>query len=193
MALIFVTSNIHKFNEVSEMAARRGIHIVHNNTHYTEIQADELEEVSSQSARQMSDQIMQPCFVEDAGLFVLALGGFPGPYSNYIFRTIGNRGLLKLMEGEMERGAEFRSAVGYCEPRGDPKVFTGRVEGIITMEPRGGMGFGYDPVFEPREGDGRTFAEMTTPEKNRFSHRARAVDSLFNWFKSVKGGENVRR
>lgn len=187
MALTFVTSNLHKFEEVSEIAARRGIKIVHHKTHYTEIQADGLEEIARSSVLEMRDLLGQSCFVEDAGLFVRSLGGFPGPYSNYVFRTLGNRGLLKLMDKEKDRRAEFRSAVGYCEPGKEPKVFMGKVLGTLTTDPRGEKGFGFDPIFVPRGGDGRTFAELSTAEKNRFSHRARAVDSFFKWFIEVKG------
>jgi len=187
MALTFVTSNLHKFREVSELAARRGLEVVHYNWRYPEIQADELEEIARLSAMEVSDKLGKPCFVEDAGLFVDSLRGFPGPYSNYVFRTIGNPGILKLMHGEKNRRAEFRSAVGYCEPGGEPMIFVGRVEGWIAEEARGTGGFGFDPIFVALEGDGRTFAEMKTEEKNLFSHRARAVDSFLNWFKEVKG------
>lgn len=187
MALMFVTSNLHKFKEVSEVAARRGIKIVHHKLHYAEVQADELDEIAQLSVMGVTKLLGKPCFVEDAGLFVRALHGFPGPYSNYVFRTLGNNGLLKLMDGEEDRQAEFRSVIGYCEPRKKPRIFTGKVVGNIATGPRGTKGFGFDPVFIPREGDGRTFAEMSAAEKNHFSHRARAVDSFFNWFKEVKG------
>ncbi|MEM4723683.1 MAG: XTP/dITP diphosphatase [Candidatus Hadarchaeum sp.] len=187
MALTFVTSNQHKFAEVSELARRRGIQVFHYKWRYPEIQADDLEEIARASVMEVSIKLSKPCFVEDAGLFVKALNGFPGPYSNYVFRTIGNPGILKLMAGFNDRSAEFRSAVAYCEPGKEPMVFVGRVEGKIAEEARGTLGFGFDPIFVPREGDGRTFAEMTVSEKNLFSHRARAVDKFLNWFIEVKG------
>lgn len=186
MALTFVTSNQHKFNEVSELARKRGVEIVHYKWRYTEIQADDLEEIARASAREVSAKLGRPCFVEDAGLFVKALNGFPGPYSNYVFRTIGSAGILKLMAGLNDRSAEFRSAVGYCEPGKEPIVFVGKVEGKIADEARGTGGFGFDPIFIALEGDGRTFAEMSVSEKNLFSHRARAVDRFLNWFIEVK-------
>jgi len=192
MALTFVTSNLHKFKEVSELAVGRGMKITHHKLHYTEVQADDLEEIARLSVLEVCSKLGKPCFVEDAGLFVEALHGFPGPYSNYVFRTIGNSGVIKLMYGEENRQAEFRSAVGYCEPGKKPKIFVGKVAGEIAEEARGTAGFGFDPIFLPQEGDGRTFAEMSTSEKNRFSHRARAVDSFLSWFKEVKGWENDR-
>ncbi len=187
MTLIFVTSNKHKFEEVGEIAARLGIEIERRDIGPVEIQADTLEEVASYSAKEAVAALKGPCFVEDAGLFVKPLNGFPGPYSNFVFRTIGNDGILKLMEGKNDRRAEFRSAVAYCFPNERPKVFSGRVEGTLTTGIRGKLGFGFDPLFVPKEGDGRTFAELSTPEKNRFSHRARSVDSFLNWFKEVNG------
>ncbi len=186
MAIIFVTSNKHKFEEVGELATRLGFSVEQRNVGPVEIQADTLEEVASYSAREAVAVLKQPCFVEDAGLFIEPLRGFPGPYSNFVFRTIGNEGILRLLSGVDGRRAEFRSAVAYCEPAGKPIVFSGRVEGALTTATRGKMGFGFDPLFVPQEGDGRTFAEMKTAEKNRFSHRARAVDSFLNWLKEVK-------
>lgn len=183
MALIFVTTNLHKFEEASEIAARHGIKLEHRDTPYIEIQADELEDVIRPGVQQACALLKAPCFTEDAGLFVRALQGFPGLYSNFVFRTLGNKGILKLMAGESDRRAEFRSAVGYCEPGQKPEVFIGKVEGTITFEAKGTRGFGFDPIFSPREGDGRTFAEMSMGEKNSFSHRARAIEAFFNWLK----------
>lgn len=187
--LTFVTSNRHKFEEVSEIAARHGIELRHRDTPYIEIQAEKLEDVVRLGVQQACALLGAPCFVEDAGLFVRALHGFPGPYSKFVFRTVGNEGLLKLLSGEKDRTAEFRSAVGYCEPGGKPEVFTGGVDGNLTLEVRGTHGFGFDPIFSPLEGDGRTFGEMRTGEKNRLSHRARAVESFFRWYGERKNRE----
>lgn len=186
MALIFVTSNRHKFEEVSELAARHRIEIKHSDMPYIEIQADELEQVVRPSVQQACALLRKPCFVEDAGLFVRVLRGFPGPYSKFVFQKLGNEGLLKLMEEKSDRTAEFRSAVGYCEPGKKPEVFTGKVEGKLELEPNGKWGFGFDPIFSPIEGDGRTFAEMSVSEKNNFSHRARAIEAFFKWYVQMK-------
>lgn len=189
MMLTFVTGNRHKLEEASEIAARYGIELEHRDIPYVEIQADELEQVVRPSVQQACALLGKPCFVEDAGLFVGALKGFPGPYSKFVFRTLGNEGLLKLMAGFEDRRAEFRSAVGYCEPGKRPEVFTGKVEGNLTLEVRGTHGFGFDPIFSPLEGDGRTFGEMTTGEKNRLSHRARAIEAFFKWHEQRKIGK----
>ena len=182
MTLAFVTSNRHKFEEAERIASEHGVELEHRDIPYIEIQADTLEEIARPSAQQASALLGAPCFVEDAGLFIRSLGGFPGPYSAYVFKTIGNEGVLKLLKGISNREAEFRSAVGYCEPGKKPEVFVGRVTGTIALKTKGDRGFGFDPIFVPQGGDGRTFAEMSIDEKNRFSHRSRAIERFVKWY-----------
>lgn len=170
--MIFVTGNEGKAREAREILGD----VERRNYPYTEIQSDSLEEIASHGARECYDSFGEPCFVDDSGLFVDALGGFPGPYSSYVYATIGNRGLLRAMEGVEDRGAEFRCVVAYCD--GDIHTFRGVVRGIIAKEERGDGGFGYDPVFIHED---RTFAEMTAVEKNRVSHRRRAFQSFKGW------------
>jgi XTP/dITP diphosphohydrolase len=186
MALIFVTSNHHKFNEISVFAADLGIKIQMKDLPCEEIQADKIEEVASKSAVDACNMLGKPCFVEDAGLFVSALRWFPGPYSSYVFRTIGNDGLLKLMIHKKNRRAEFRSAISYCEPTLEAATFTGNVVGKIASKARGSHGFGFDPIFIPSESDGRTFGEMTIAEKSVISHRARAGKKFLKWYTIMK-------
>jgi len=96
-------------------------------------------------------------------------------------------GVLKLMEGIEDRTASFQSTVAYRH--GDVKrSFRGVVEGKIAHSIRGTGGFGYDPIFVPDEGDGRTFGEMTEEEKNALSHRARAFRSFGEWFSGAGKG-----
>ncbi len=147
MSLKFVTSNDHKFAEAKDIAGEQGLEIDRVDASYVEIQADTLREVVEASAESALGLAGGPCFVEDAGLFIDILDGFPGPYSSYVFKTIGNQGVLSLMEGVKDKRAEFRSAVGYCEPGSEPRMFEGRARGSITKEERGGSGFGYDPIF----------------------------------------------
>lgn len=186
MALIFVTGNRYKFEEISEIVADRGIKIQMKDLPCKEIQADKIEEVACQSAVDACNLLGKPCFVEDAGLFVSALRGFPGPCSSYVFRTIGNNGLLKLMVNTKNRRAEFRSAISYCEPNSEPMTFTGNVVGKIALKTRGSHGFGFDPIFIPGEGDGRTFGEMTIAEKGAISHRSRAGKKFLKWYTIMK-------
>jgi len=100
-----------------------------------------------------------------------------------VFYTIGLNGILKLLEGKTERSAVFRSVYAYSTPETRPLFFVGECYGKITSKERGSSGFGYDPLFIP-DGESKTFAEMTTEEKNRYSHRGRALDKLIDFLKN---------
>ena len=190
MALIFVTGNRHKFEEVSQLAAEHCLRIEMRDVKYAEIQADELVTIACHGAKKACEKIRAPAFVEDAGLFVRALRGFPGPYSSFVFRAMGNEGVLKLMRGVSDRRAEFRSTIGYCEPGSEPVVFEGVVRGSITTALRGSRGFGFDPIFQPVDSR-RTFGEMNLAEKNEFSHRARAMKKFIKWHGKRRKAEGL--
>jgi len=183
----FATGNIHKFNEARRVLAEFRISTAMLNLETIEIQDDSLENIARASAVDAAKKSSLPVFVEDAGLFINALNGFPGPYSAYVYRTIGTKGILKLMENEKKREAYFLSVVAFFnnQKQAVPTCFQGRVEGRITHKERGRQGFGFDPIFEPLGGDGKTFAEMTTQEKNKHSHRAQALRKFAKWFFSV--------
>jgi XTP/dITP diphosphohydrolase len=93
--------------------------------------------------------------------------------------------LLRELAHSADRTARFRTVVALAQADGAMHEFAGAVDGLIITEPRGEGGFGYDPVFVPTEGDGRTFAEMTSAEKNGISHRARAVAQLVAFLRSA--------
>lgn len=124
----------------------------------------------------------EPAIADDTGLEVVALGGTPGvhtarfagPDATYADNV---RKLLAELDGVTDRRARFVTVALALFPDGREVMATGSVEGTIATEPRGLGGFGYDPVFVPDEGDGRTFAEMG-PEKHDISHRGRAFRSL---------------
>lgn len=180
----FVTSNIHKFREARLVFAEYKVAAALIRVKIHEIQDDDIENIARVSAMEAAEKCNLPVIVEDTGLFVDGLGGFPGPYSSYVYRTIGTRGILKLMRGISQRRAYFRSVVAYCDPRGSLRCFYGRAEGRISRRGRGASGFGFDPIFESSSGRGKTFAEMTTKEKNRHSHRAKALRKFARWYVS---------
>jgi XTP/dITP diphosphohydrolase len=152
-----------------------------------EIQSESLEEIALHAARVAYATLRKPLLVDDSGLFIEALNGFPGPYSSYVYKKIGVRGILKLMSGEANRRACFKTAVAAIIPPLE-KVYTGETCGEITLEPRGEHGFGFDPIFIP-ENSKRTYAEMTLEEKNRISHRYKAykkmVEDLKTKYKTI--------
>jgi len=151
-----------------------------------EIQSDSLQTIASYAAQEAADRLGVPVIAEDAGLFIDALRGFPGPYSSDIFKRLGTRGILKLMKSVSRRNAKFYSAVAYCAPGKRPKCFTGAVDGVIDVRPRGSGGFGFDPIFVPTKGDGRTLAQMSVGEKNRISHRAVSFRRLSRWMSASR-------
>ena len=182
----FVTTNLHKFSEARHVLAEHGVATAMLRIEAIEIQDDNLEEIAEASVRDAVEKSGLPVLVEDAGLFIEALKGFPGPYSSYVYRTLGTRGILKLMEGANKRKAYFYSVIAFCSPeRVSPKCFHGKVKGRIILNEQGNQGFGYDPIFEPTGGDGITFAEMTATEKSKLSHRAQALRKFAVWYRST--------
>jgi len=183
--VFFATNNINKFNEVRRVLAEYKIASAMFRVKTAEIQSDSLREIAQTSAIDAFRRCHLPVIVEDAGLFVDALRGFPGPYAAYTYKTIGNAGLLKLMEHMEDRKATFQSVIAYYDGHGLPVCFEGEAAGKITNEERrrnGTSGFGFDPIFQPA-GSAKTFAEMTIEEKNDFSHRAKAVRKFAEWYK----------
>lgn len=125
----------------------------------------------------------QPALSDDTGLFVDALGGEPGVDTAYFAGPRAtaeeNRSLLLTrLQGAVTRTARFRTVVVIAWPDGDDLLVEGVCEGTIATAERGGRGFGYDPLFIPASGDGRTFAEMSEAEKNTLSHRSLAFAAL---------------
>ena len=180
MRLAFITSNPGKVEEAKRYFEPLGVEIYQLKMEYPEIQADTLEEVARFGVEWLGKRLDVPFFLDDSGLFIDALNGFPGVYSAYVYRTLGIDGILKLMKGVKNRNAHFRSVIAYWD--GEVHLFTGRVDGEIINEKRGSGGFGFDSIFVP-EGFTRTFAEMTTEEKNLISHRGRALKAFAEWLK----------
>jgi XTP/dITP diphosphohydrolase len=181
----FVTSNIHKFQEARLVLSEYKIATAKLKVGAVEIQDDSLENIAEASVLDAVKNCGLPIFVEDAGLFIEALKGFPGPYSKYVYNTVGVKGILKLMKNIENRSAHFQSVIAFSSPGEQPICFRGKVEGKISLQERGTSGFGYDPIFMPTDGDGRTFAEMTSNEKNGYSHRAEALRKFAEWYSSV--------
>ncbi|MCC6024547.1 MAG: XTP/dITP diphosphatase [Thaumarchaeota archaeon] len=184
---VVVTSNPGKAREFENIFSEYKLSFRIEPIKTPEIQAMDLRIIAEESAIYAYDILREPVLVEDAGLFINALNGFPGPFSSYAYKTIGIKGMLKLMENVEDRRARFLSVIAFYTPMiGGVKIFTGEVEGYIAMEPRGSGGFGFDPIFIPAEGDGRTFAEQSIEEKNKLSHRARATKKFAEWILSLK-------
>jgi XTP/dITP diphosphohydrolase len=181
--VFFVTGNIHKFNEACQVLRTFEISTVMvKRISVIEAQFDTIEEIAERSVLEAVQKTHLPVFVEDAGLFIKALNGFPGPYSSYVFRTIGNKAILKLMHGLRNRKATFKSAIAYSEPGMKKAImFLGKIDGELLNKEQGNRGFGFDPIFQPNFSS-KSFAEMTLKEKNRQSHRALALRNFAEWY-----------
>jgi len=178
--LYVVTTNRGKLREFEELASAYGVSIYPAGFEKLEIQSGSIEEIASYAALTAYLSLKEPVFAEDAGLFIDFLKGFPGPYSSYIYKTIGVEGVLKLMKGVKDRHACFKSVIALVIPELTLKLFRGEVCGQISERARGSGGFGFDPIFIP-EGYRITFGEMDLGVKNSLSHRARAFRSMIMW------------
>ena len=181
--IALVTGNRHKLEEVSRLAEGSRVEFYTAPTEKLEVQSESLEEIALKAARHAFEAIRRPLVVDDSGLFVEALNGFPGPYSSYVFKTIGIGGILKLLENAPTRRACFLTVAALILPPVE-RVFRGITCGTITTAPRGDRGFGFDPIFVP-DGETRTYAEMTLDEKNTISHRAKAFSSLIDFVEGL--------
>jgi XTP/dITP diphosphohydrolase len=179
-----ITSNKHKFDELNEIAKKNDINLEWVNAPKLEIQADSLEEIVRYSASIFYSIYKSPILVDDSGLFIEELNGFPGPYTNFVKRTIDNKGILKLLSGVKNRNAYFETALCYIDSK-ITKIFSGKVNGSIISNTRGNEGFGFDPIFIPN-GSSKTFAEMKIEEKNMYSHRATAFKKFLEFYATYK-------
>ncbi|MBQ7392727.1 MAG: RdgB/HAM1 family non-canonical purine NTP pyrophosphatase [Lentisphaeria bacterium] len=177
--VVIATSNAHKVEEYKALMADDSIElqslldypgfpdVEENGTTFTEN--------ASIKAIAASKYCDAPAFADDSGLEVFALNGEPGIYSARYAPTDPERiaKLLKNLEGKEDRSARFVCVIAIAFNGEIIETFEGEIRGTIGFEPKGSNGFGYDPVFIP-EGETRTFAELSSEEKNRISHRANA-------------------
>lgn len=181
--LTFVTGNNGKLAELQHQLKPRGWTVVQDGRGYPELQADTLREVAEAGAAHLLASGLRPPFLlEDSGLFVAALRGWPGVYSRHALDTVGIPGLLRLMsdvEHEV-RTAAFQACLAYVDAAGKVHLFEGSAPGRIADRPAGTGGFGFDPVFVPR-GHDRTFAELEPAEKQALSHRGAAVRAFLEF------------
>ena len=189
--LVFATNNAHKLQELRQMIGERyevlGLVDIGCHEGIPET-ADSIEGNAQMKARYVKDNYGYDCFSDDTGLEIDALDGEPGVHSAR-YADPGHDSeanidkVLAKLEGVTERTARFRTAIVLLQ--GDEMhLFEGQVEGIILTERHGTGGFGYDSIFQPIEGDGSTFAQMLPQDKNRISHRGRAVRKLVEFLKN---------
>lgn len=192
--LVFATNNPHKIAEIKRQLGDRYTFRSLQDIGCTEEipeTADTLEGNARMKARHVKNNYGYDCFSEDTGLEVYALGHAPGVDTAHYAgpqrsATDNNQKLLSALADRKDRLACFRTVI--CLVEGETEhLFEGKCEGRIATAPIGHDGFGYDPVFVPLEGDGRSFAQMTQDEKLRISHRGRAMAKLEEYLKKPRG------
>lgn len=182
--LIFATNNEHKIEEVKAKIGKYyqiiSLHDLGDDTDIPET-GSTLEENALIKANYLYNKFGYNCIADDTGLEVRALNNEPGVFSARYAGEHKNSNdniakLLRELDNKEDRSACFRTVIAMIKD-GKKYLFEGQINGTITKEPRGNSGFGYDPIFQP-EGYDKTFAELGLEEKNKVSHRAKAIEEL---------------
>ncbi len=182
--ITFVTGNANKLREVVSILSQNPnftptvgkFTITNRSIDLEEIQGS-IDAVTIHKAQQAAEILKSPVLVEDTCLAFVSLGDLPGPYVKWFVKKLGLAGMVKLLAGFEDKSAKAITTFGYCEgPGHEVKLFQGVTEGQI-VDPRGPLDFGWDPIFEP-SGSGKTYAELAKAEKNKISHRYKALAKL---------------
>ena len=167
MKITLVTGNWAKVKSAKLKLEPLGFEIDNVKMDTVEIQADTIQEVAKYSAKWASDKLKTNVVKNDSGIMIEALKGFPAAYTHYVQDTIGENGILKLMEGVENRKAKFVEALSYCEYGKEPVVFTCETEGTIAKEKQGQYGWSWDFIFIPK---GETKTLGCFPDDVRFNY-----------------------
>ena len=186
--IYFVSHNIYKYSEIKSIVNNRitDLHLKFCMRNITEIQDQKIEKIAIEKAKLAYNIVKKPIIIEDDGLFINSLNGFPGQYSSYVLKSIGNRGIIRLLKGYRDRSAFFKSIFVYSNGI-VVKIFYGKINGKISSTIKDD-GWGYDPIFIPLNNNNdnnsdTTFAKLSkTNKKNELSHRRIALDKFVKWF-----------
>lgn len=162
--ITYVTGNWYKIMCARSILEPLGFEVDNIKMETTEIQANNVEDVAMYSAKEASDKLKCNVLKNDTGLYVEALGGFPGPYTHYVDEKLGEDGLLKLLKGVDNRNACFIEAFAYCEYGKDPVVFKSITKGRIATEKSGIYGWSWDFIFIP-DGYDKTMGNYPDEER----------------------------
>ncbi|MBE6139756.1 MAG: non-canonical purine NTP pyrophosphatase [Firmicutes bacterium] len=162
--ITYVTGNWAKVASAKQILEPLGFKINNVKMDTIEIQADNMEEVAKFSAKYASEKLKTNVLKNDSGLVIPALNGFPGPYTHYVDDTLGEDGILKLMEGIEDRYAYFVEALAYCELGKEPIVIVAKTEGTIDTKKSGEYGWSWDFIFIPK-GQTKTMANFKDEDR----------------------------
>ena len=193
--IYFASSNENKFLEIQKLLdAKEKIEMIYKNSEYSkqkkiniyfkkisikEIQSESIIEVAEDKVKKAFNIIGKPVIIEDDGLFIEELNGFPGVYSSFAFKTIGNKGILKLLRNIEKRRANFLSIITFSDGK-NIKSFNGETTGHITTKIFS-QGWGFDPIFIA-EGENKTYGQIDIINKNKISHRSKAFKKFLEWY-----------
>ncbi|KAM0792826.1 hypothetical protein ACM66B_002592 [Microbotryomycetes sp. NB124-2] len=183
MQILFCSGNVNKVKEVRAILASSNstsgvepIEITSRDVDVPEIQGT-TREVAIAKVQAAADKVGGACITEDTALSFDALGGLPGAYIKAFMSTIGHEGINRMLQGFEDKSADAICTFAYCSgPGQEPILFEGKTRGKIVTA-RGPTHFGWDAIFEV-EGTGKTYAEMDGQEKNKLSHRYKALELL---------------
>lgn len=182
--ITYVTQNWAKIYSAKQILEPLGFEIDNIKIETIEIQADDVCDIAKFSSKEASEKLKCSVLKNDTGLYVEALNGFPGPYTHYVDDTLGEDGLLKLLDGVENRNAYFMEALAYCEYGKDPIIFKSITKGKIAKEKSGEYGWSWDFVFIP-DGLDKTMANY--PDDERFNlWNTDAYKSLAEYLKDEK-------
>ena len=188
--LFFVSNNIHKYSEIKSILKDRitDIDLKFHKQTIIEIQEEKIKKIAIEKSISAYNILNKPILIEDDGLFIKSLNGFPGQYSSYVFKSLGNAGIIKLLKGNKDRSALFKSVFVYNNGV-VTKIFDGQINGTIATTITPG-GWGYDPIFIPHKMN-ITFGKLKeNNQKNELSHRRIALDKLVKWLNQNKNYYN---
>jgi XTP/dITP diphosphohydrolase len=180
LPLYFASSNENKFLEIENLLEKeKGIKIHFSKIILKEIQSESIIEVAEDKVKKAFNMIKKPVIVEDDGLFIKDLNGFPGIYASFVFKTIGNKGILSLLKDNENRKASFTSIFSFFDGK-TIESFSGETTGYITTKilPEG---WGFDPIFKP-ENEDKTYGQIDILKKNKISHRSKALRKFLEWY-----------
>ena len=184
--LYFATGNENKVNEVSKIL---GIPLEIARLELDEIQDVDIEKVARRKVEHAFELLKKPVFVDDVGVYFSAWNGFPGTFAKFLQDAGGNGLILRMLNNEKNREVLARDAIAFHDGE-KVHTFIGEMRGVVISEPKGETGWGYDPIIIP-EGESRTYAEMREEEKNKISHRARALEKFKNFLNSKEFAKKI--
>ena len=184
--LIYLTTNPHKVNEANHFFNEKygfGVEIMNPDFEIIEIQAKTCAEVAAFSAKYAADKLKKAVLKSDAGLYIDALGGLPGPYNAYFDKQIGVKKFLEMLKNEKNRRARIEHCFAYCEPGKEPVVFSGGGTGRIAMKPRGRLGRWHSFFYIP-DGETKTLSELQEEDyEKEAKFWGNAIEQFAEWYK----------